>query len=196
MSRLRLVVGLGNPGPRYARTRHNAGFRLVERLAGDDAVWKDFEGLGRWARRDALMLAEPMTFMNESGRFVGALARFHKIPPAQTLVCFDDVALPLGRLRLRPSGSSGGQKGMQDIIERLGTPDIPRLRLGVGPQPPGMDSADYVLGRFTAEQEKQFEEVLGGACEAVLLAADEGLEAAMNRFNKMMPFSVERTENG
>lgn len=184
MSWLRLVVGLGNPGPRYARTRHNAGFRLVERLAGDDAVWKDFEGLGRWARRDSLMLAEPLTFMNESGRFVGALARFHKVAPAQTLVCFDDVALPLGRLRLRPSGSSGGQKGMQDIISRLGTQDIPRLRLGVGPQPPEMDSAAYVLGRFTAAEEKLFDEVLDEAREAVVLAADEGLETAMNRFNK------------
>ena len=187
MAAPRLVVGLGNPGPRYERTRHNAGFRLVERLAGEEAVWKDFQGLGRWTRRGALMLAEPLTYMNESGRFVASLARFHKIGPGELLVCFDDVALPLGRLRLRPSGSSGGQKGMESILAALGTKEIPRLRIGVGPQPPGWDSTDYVLGRFTAEQEKALSGALDGACEAVLKACAEGLEAAMNRFNAAAP---------
>lgn len=178
---LRLVVGLGNPGPKYARTRHNAGFRLLDSLG--EGPWRDFQGLGRVARREALLLAQPLTYMNESGRFVESLARFHKLRPDELLVCFDDVALPLGRLRLRPAGSSGGQKGMQSIIECLGTSEIPRLRLGVGPQPPGVDSTDFVLGRFTREEEAALEEVLARGREAVLMAASLGLEPAMNRCN-------------
>lgn len=182
MPALRLVVGLGNPGARYARTRHNAGFRLVESLAGE-ASWRDFRDLGRYARADDLLLAEPLTYMNESGRFVQAFSHFHKVAPAETLVCFDDVALPLGRLRLRLRGSSGGQKGMESILESLGTEEVPRLRIGVGPQPPGWDSADFVLSRFSAAEEKAFSDVLGEAGEAVRVAARGGLEPAMNRFN-------------
>lgn len=180
---LRLVVGLGNPGERYARTRHNVGFRLVEHLAGNDGVWKDFQGLGRVARWDSLILAEPLTYMNESGRFVQVLAHFHKIPPAEILVCFDDIALPLGRLRVRPSGSSGGQKGMLSIIQTLGTEELARLRVGVGPQPAGWDSADFVLSRFSGAEEKLLPEVFERAADAVRLAAEQGVPAAMNRFN-------------
>ena len=179
---LRLVVGLGNPGPRYARTRHNVGFRLVDRLAGE-AVWRDFRGLGQVCRAQGLILAKPMTFMNESGRFVQSLAHFHKFSPGLVLVCYDDVALPLGRLRLRPSGSSGGQKGMESVIACLGTEAIPRLRIGVGPQPPGLDSAAFVLARFQAEEEKALDEALAAAAAAVLTAAQDGLESAMNSCN-------------
>lgn len=180
---LRFIVGLGNPGPRYARTRHNIGFRLIEFMAGEGASWKDFQGAGRYVRKGGLILSEPMTFMNESGRFVGALGRFFKIPPEETLVCFDDVALPFGRIRLRAAGSSGGQKGMASIIESCGTQEIPRLRVGVGPQPPLMDSADFVLSRFSKEEESALEKVLQDAAGAVEAACAEGLEAAMNRFN-------------
>ncbi|MBI3554282.1 MAG: aminoacyl-tRNA hydrolase [Elusimicrobia bacterium] len=179
---MRLVVGLGNPGERYARTRHNVGFRFVERLA-DDAPWKDFRGLGRFARTDALLLAEPLTFMNESGSFVQSFAAFHKIEPREILVCYDDVALALGRLKVRPSGSSGGQKGMLSIIDTLGTEEIPRLRLGIGPQPAGWDSADFVLSRFGAAEEKALPEILDRAAQAVNLVLNEGIAAAMNRFN-------------
>ena len=179
---VRLVVGLGNPGPRYVRTRHNVGFRLVEKLAGDEA-WRDFQGLGLTCRAAGLLLAKPMTFMNESGRFVGALSRFYRIEPGSLLVCFDDVALPLGRLRLRSRGSSGGQKGMGSVISCLGTDDIPRLRLGVGPQLPGMDSAAFVLSRFKPEEEPVLEAALDEAAAAVRTASEEGLAAAMNRFN-------------
>lgn len=178
---LRLVVGLGNPGPKYARTRHNVGFRLLESLAG--TPWRDFQGLGRVARREALLLAQPLTYMNESGRFALALARFHKVRPEELLICFDDVALPLGRLRLRPGGSSGGQKGMQSIIERLGTLEIPRLRLGIGPQPPGMDATDFVLSRFTEKEEAVLADVLARGRDAVVRAASSGLDLAMNRCN-------------
>lgn len=178
---LRLVVGLGNPGPKYARTRHNVGFRLLESLA--ETPWLDFQGLGRVSRREALLLAQPLTYMNESGRFALALARAHKLRPEELLVCFDEVALPLGRLRLRPGGSSGGQKGMQSIIDRLGTSEIPRLRLGIGPQPPGVDATDFVLSRFTEKEETALDEVLARGRDAVLLAASAGLELAMNRCN-------------
>ncbi|MDD5657751.1 MAG: aminoacyl-tRNA hydrolase [Elusimicrobia bacterium] len=177
-----LVIGLGNPGPRYEKTRHNVGFRLADRLAEGES-WRDFQGLGTWCRKEGLLIGKPMTFMNESGRFVGALSRFHKIEPARVLVCFDDVALPLGRLRLRARGSSGGQKGMESVIAALGTEDIPRLRIGVGPQPPGMDAAAFVLARFRPPEAAALDEVLGSALEAVRAAAAEGLEAAMNRYN-------------
>lgn len=183
MAALRLVVGLGNPGERYARTRHNIGFRLVEHLAGADAFWKDFKGLGRTARWEELILAEPMTYMNESGRFVQSLAAFHKIAPAEILVCFDDITLPLGRLRVRPSGSSGGQKGMLSIIQTLGTDAIPRLRLGIGPQPAGWDSADFVLARFSCAEEAAMPDVLARGAEAVRMISSDGVAAAMNRFN-------------
>jgi len=178
---LRLVVGLGNPGARYARTRHNVGFRLLDSMAGEG--WRDFRGLGRIRREEELILAKPATYMNESGSFVAALSGFHRIPPAETLDCFDDVALPLGRLRLRAGGSSGGQKGMQSVIEALGTLEIPRLRIGIGPQPQGWDSTDFVLSPFAPQEERLLAEVLAEAREAVLLAAREGLAAAMNRFN-------------
>lgn len=181
---VRLVVGLGNPGPRYARTRHNVGFRLLELLGGEDAVWKDFQGLGSVARQGELLLGMPSTFMNESGRFVGALARFFKVPPQEALVCFDDIALPLGRLRLRKEGSSGGQKGMTSILSHLGTQAVPRLRVGIGPQPPMMKSEDYVLAPFSKAQEAELGAVLDDARGAVLLAASDGLDAAMNRYNK------------
>lgn len=176
------MVGLGNPGSRYARTRHNVGFRLLDHAAGESG-WKDFQGLGLTARVEGLILSKPQTFMNESGRLVAALSRYHKITPAEMLICFDDVALPLGRLRLRAAGSSGGQKGMESILESLSAPALPRLRIGIGPQPPGRDSADFVLSRFTASEEAGLPAVLERAWEAVLVVSKEGLEAAMNRFN-------------
>jgi PTH1 family peptidyl-tRNA hydrolase len=176
------VVGLGNPGPRYEKTRHNVGFRLAERL-GEDEPWRDFEGLGLCCKKGDLWLGKPMTFMNESGRFVGAFCRFHKIPPARVLVCFDDVALPLGRLRLRTGGSSGGQKGMESVLGTLGTQEVPRLRIGIGPQPAGMDSAAFVLSRFNRQEEEMLTDFLATAQAAVRCAIDQGLETAMNRFN-------------
>jgi PTH1 family peptidyl-tRNA hydrolase len=180
---LRLIIGLGNPGQRYARTRHNMGFRLLEALAPDQAPWKDFRGLGRFLREGNVILAQPLTYMNESGHFVEAFGHFYKIFPAEMLICFDDVALPLGRLRLKARGSSGGQKGMQSIIEALGTDEIPRLRIGVGPQPEDWDSTDFVLSSFSGPEEKTLTQVLDRAREAVCLAATEGISTAMNRFN-------------
>ncbi|MDE2040121.1 MAG: aminoacyl-tRNA hydrolase [Elusimicrobia bacterium] len=180
---MRLVVGLGNPGTRYARTRHNVGFMAVERLAAA-AQWKDFEhGLGLWAKDPSFLLAKPLTYMNESGDFVRRFSSYYKVGPEETLIVFDDVALPLGRLRIRAGGSSGGQKGMESIIGCLGTQNVPRLRVGIGPQPAGLDSAAFVLQRFSRAEEGDLNAVLDTAAEAVRRIAAEGLDAAMNRYN-------------
>jgi PTH1 family peptidyl-tRNA hydrolase len=179
---LRLVVGLGNPGERYARTRHNAGIRLVE-LLGGGANWKNFEGLGEYAKQGGLLLAKPLTYMNESGQFVGLFARFHKILPEETLICFDDIAIELGRLKIRTSGSSGGQKGMKSVLETFKTQDVARLRIGVGLKPEGVDAANFVLSPFSRSEEKILEQALERARLAVETAVKDGLPAAMNLFN-------------
>lgn len=182
---MRLVVGLGNPGDEYERTRHNVGFRLVDRLAGGESWTQKFEG--EFLRKGELLLARPLTYMNESGRFVGALARFFKVAAEDVLVCYDEIALPLGRLRLRPSGSAGGQNGMRSVISHLGTDKVPRLRIGIGPQPEGMPSEVYVLKKFSKEQEEQLPSVLDRAAQAVDVFVSQGLEPAMNRFNSDEP---------
>lgn len=181
---LKLVVGLGNPGPEYERTRHNVGFRLADRLVGEaDSFWKDFKGLGVAAKWGDVWVGKPMTYMNESGQFVRAFAGYHNVPVSEMLVVYDELALPLGKLRLRKKGSAGGQKGMLSILRHLGTEEVPRLRLGIGPQPERMDSADFVLSRFKPAEEKDLEAALALAEEAVRLVRDEGLDAAMNRYN-------------
>lgn len=181
---LKLVVGLGNPGPEYERTRHNVGFRLVDRMVGEaGSFWKDFSGLGVAAKAGGLWLAKPMTYMNESGRFVRAFADFHKIPASEVLVVYDEIALPLGRIRLRAKGSAGGQKGMLSILKHMGTEEVPRLRIGIGPQPERMDSADYVLGRFSKAQEAELGEVFSLSEQAVGVVREQGIQEAMNRYN-------------
>lgn len=181
---IRLVVGLGNPGERYERTRHNVGFRVVEHLGGAEAEWKEYQkGLGRFARRGSLFLAEPLTYMNESGDFVQPFAAFYKIAPDEILLVSDEIALPLGKLRIRKGGSAGGQNGLKSVFARMGTQEIPRLRVGIGPQPSFMDSADFVLQKFSPAEEKQLGEVIEQAGAAVLTAVENGLETAMNRYN-------------
>ena len=187
MGVIRAVIGLGNPGERYERTRHNVGFRVVEHLAGAQD-WKQFQkGLGRFARRGPLFLAEPLTYMNEAGRFAQAFAAFYKIAPEDILIISDDIALDFGRLRLRLEGSAGGQKGMQSVIDCLGTQGIPRLRVGIGPQPAGVDSADFVLRRFSSAEARGLAEVIEQAGAAALTAVEDGVDAAMNRFNAASP---------
>jgi PTH1 family peptidyl-tRNA hydrolase len=182
---LRLVVGLGNPGEEYSRTRHNVGFMLADRLAGESADWKWFEGdLGQWTRSpSSIYIVKPMTYMNLSGDCVQRFAAFYKIKPEEILVVTDDLALPLGRLRIRKEGSAGGQKGLKHILERMGTQAVPRLRVGIGPQPQFMDSAAFVLQKFKSDEQKIMEEVLGTAVEAVGVTAEAGLDSAMNRYN-------------
>ncbi len=181
---LRLVVGLGNPGSEYERTRHNVGFRLVDRLVGGaDPFWKDFKGLGVAAKWGDVWVAKPMTFMNESGQFVRAFAGYNNIPVPDILVVYDEISLPLGKLRLRTKGSAGGQKGMLSILRHLGTEDVARLRIGIGPQPEKMDSADFVLSRFKPAEEKDLDAALDLSVDAIKVVLENGVDAAMNRFN-------------
>lgn len=149
--------------------------------------WKSWESSGEYARceisgRDVFII-KPLTYMNLSGTAVGSFMRFKKVPPQDLLVCFDDLSLPCGRIRIRKTGSAGGQNGMKHIIAQLGTQDIPRLRLGIGPQPSFMDSADFVLSKFKPDEKPLFDAGLNTALAAVKLIAAEGVDAAMNKFN-------------
>ena len=184
-----LVVGLGNPGPRYAANRHNVGFRCLDLLSTAHGLTFDRRqkragvALGAIHGR-RVVLAKPQTFMNESGRAVVPLARFYRVPAGRLLVVYDDLDLPLGRMRLRPEGGSGGHKGMRSIIEHLGDQDFSRLRIGIGRPPGRMDPAAYVLQDFSAEEEPLVEEVLERAMAAVETWLREGVEAAMGRYNR------------
>ncbi|MBR4681703.1 MAG: aminoacyl-tRNA hydrolase [Elusimicrobiaceae bacterium] len=183
-----LLVGLGNPGTEYARTRHNVGFRILDAAANKwGAEWKPWQKLGEYAKVSVggadVFLLKPLTYMNESGRAVSSLARFYKITPQNCVICFDEAALPVGQLRLRKSGSSGGQKGMKSVIEQLGTQDIPRLRLGIGPKPEKMDLVNFVLGKFSREEEDILARTLTRAVSALETYLSHGIEKAMDRFN-------------
>jgi peptidyl-tRNA hydrolase, PTH1 family len=187
---VKLIVGLGNPGREYAATRHNIGFMVVDRLAhklGLAVEKKKFNALlGQGQiRSEKVLLAKPQTYMNLSGEAVTALLNWYKLEPADLIVVFDDLDLPPGKLRIRPEGSSGGHKGMESIILALGTDGFPRLRIGVGrPEIPDFDSADYVLSRLTAGEVKIFEEAVNLAVDAICCLVGEGLETAMNEYNK------------
>ena len=183
-----LIIGLGNPGREYAQTRHNAGFLLVDRLAerlGTRFRRLQFKALTTDARYgDAkIILAKPQTYMNLSGQAVGALVRFYKVPPEHLLVAYDDLDLPLGTVRLRPKGGHGGHKGMRSIIERLGTQEFPRLRLGIGRPPGRMDAADYVLQRFSPAELTAMETAWTRGIEGIFRWLEDGLDAAMNFVN-------------
>jgi PTH1 family peptidyl-tRNA hydrolase len=183
-----MIVGLGNPGDKYRNTRHNIGFdclSLLHEQMGRPAVQAKFESQlvrGALAGRETC-LVWPQTFMNCSGRAVAQVARFYKVPIENILVVCDDLSLPLGKLRLRRSGSSGGQKGLGDILKSLGSQDVPRLRIGIDPTPPEWDTADYVLSRFSAEDRPLVAGALTKAKEAIECWLTQGLEVAMNRFN-------------
>ncbi len=197
MTELALVVGLGNPGDRYVGTRHNVGWEvldaLVRRLAADPSRPTRVDRLDCRALTGRVkigatpvLLAKPQTYMNLSGESVKGLLLKHGVPPERMLVVSDDVALPVGRLRIRPSGSSGGQKGLQNVIDCLGTDGFPRLRIGIAGDHfrPGEDKADYVLERFSKAERAALAPVLGTACEAIESFVADGLDAAMNRFNR------------
>lgn len=181
----RLIVGLGNPGREYSGTRHNVGFMVLDRIA--DAAGARFRVDRKWRAEVAssgdVWLCKPQTYMNLSGESVNALARFHKIGPASVLVVLDDMALPLGRLRLRESGSAGGHNGLKSIIEHLGTRDVPRLRMGIGAASEGA-ATDHVLGKFALAERPLVEQSLERAAEAIQFAQGHGLQAAMNQFNQ------------
>lgn len=190
MESLRLVVGLGNPGADYARTRHNAGFMVVQEIASRvSAQWnfeKKFNARVAKAERGAtkLLLAEPQTYMNASGEAVGALLNFYRVPVAGLLVVVDDADLPFGEIRMRPKGSSGGHHGLESIEQHLGTREFARLKVGIGRTVDGRrEITNYVLGKFSAAETKLLEKVLKRAADQVECWASEGAEKAMNRFN-------------
>jgi len=182
---IRLVVGLGNPGPEYERTRHNVGFMVLDRLAADWRLeWQRSVKWGAyWAKAERVWLVKPMTYMNRSGDPLLAVAQFHKIAAGEILPVLDDMALPLGRLRVRLEGSSGGHNGLESIITTFGTDLIPRLRVGIGASP-SAGAIDYVLGRFFAEELPAVEKTVSRAAEAVKCAIDKSVLSAMNSFNK------------
>jgi PTH1 family peptidyl-tRNA hydrolase len=182
---IRLVVGLGNPGLEHAATRHNIGFMVADQLAAQ--LGSTWERSTKWdavlAKGADVLLAKPTSYMNRSGYPLVAIARYYKIGPAQILVVLDDMALPLGRLRLRASGGSGGHNGLESIIAQFGTEDIPRLRIGIG-EPPPAGSVDHVLSRFFDEEKPIVRSAMDRAVKAVKCAIDNDLISAMNIFNK------------
>lgn len=186
--KIRLIVGLGNPGAEYALTRHNIGFMVLDRLAADvAATWeKSSRAEAALAKSGDLILMKPLTFMNHSGFPVVAVSQFYKIDAAEMLIVFDDFALPLGRLRIRPDGGTGGHNGMESIIVQLGTDKIPRLRIGIG-SAPDHGAVDHVLGRFFEEEQPLVRSTIDRAVDAVKCAIDKGLVSAMNTFNNFAP---------
>jgi PTH1 family peptidyl-tRNA hydrolase len=182
---IRLVAGLGNPGPEYATTRHNIGFMVADQLAAQfGSTW---EKSTKWATllakcRD-VFVAKPMSYMNRSGYPLLAIAQFYKIKSPEILVIVDDMALPLGRLRLRARGGSGGHNGLESVIVQFGTEEIPRLRVGIG-EAPLAGSVDYVLSCFFEEEKPIIRSAIDRAVEAVKCAIDNDLISAMNIFNK------------
>jgi peptidyl-tRNA hydrolase, PTH1 family len=199
LENLYFIAGLGNPGLEYANTRHNIGFVLTDRLAARwRAAWaleKKFQARLARVERDGrkVILGQPQTFMNASGETVGAVARFYQLPPERILVAVDDADLPLGQLRLRPEGSSGGHHGLESVEQQLGTRAYPRLRLGIGRRSEDhREITDYVLGRFEAAERKTVEDVLDRAVRQVECWLGAGIQEAMNEFNGAVTAPAEK----
>ncbi len=188
-----LIVGLGNPGREYERTRHNTGFRAIDLLAEKLGCRIDrakFQGLyGQSVYNGCkLFLLKPQTFMNLSGRSVVQMSAFFDIPPERIIVLFDDISLEPGRLRIRGNGSAGGHNGIKSIIQELGSQDFPRVKIGVGAKPhPDFDLADWVLSGFSAAEEKALSFSLKNATDAALYITEHGVSAAANAFNGAHP---------
>jgi PTH1 family peptidyl-tRNA hydrolase len=187
---MRLIVGLGNPGKEYRETRHNVGFKVVDEIArrhdlalamAPSQVPEAF--IAKKYGPEPLLVAKPLTFMNRSGDAVAALSRYYDIAPADLLVVVDEVALPFGRLRARARGSAGGHNGLKSVIERLGTMEFPRLRLGVGRGDSRRDLADHVLSKFEADEQSALEEFITRAADAAEMFAVDGIEKVMNAYN-------------
>ena len=184
---MKLIVGLGNPGPEYAHTRHNAGFMAVEKLANRHAITgvksKFHAGvLGGRIAGEKVLLMQPTTYMNRSGLAVGEALAFYKLEPADLIVLVDDLALDCGQLRLRATGSAGGHNGLSDTERRLGTRDYPRLRIGIDPRG-RVPQVDYVLGKFTPDQLDRLDPALYRACDCVEAWLTDGIERAMTMYN-------------
>ncbi len=184
-----IIAGLGNPTREYDKTRHNVGFETIDRLADklgisvEERKHRAFCGKGIIGG-EKVILAKPQTFMNLSGESIRSIADFYKISPEQIIVICDDINLTEGQLRIRGKGSAGGHNGLKNIIAHLGTENFPRVRIGVGQKPEGMDLADYVLGRFPKQQQELMEEAYKNAADAVCMMIEEGEQAAMNYYNR------------
>lgn len=185
-----IVVGLGNPGKKYEATRHNTGFMALEALAEkldvrvDRVRFQSLTGEGRIGDKRVLLMM-PQTFMNNSGQAVRDAMQFYKLPPEQVLVMFDDISLPVGKLRVRRKGSSGGQKGMESILYLTGSDAFPRVKLGVGQKPhPEYDLAAWVLSKYTPAEQKDVLEAAKNAAEAACLIVNGDIDTAMNRYSK------------
>ena len=188
-----LIVGLGNPGAEYARTRHNTGFLALDELAGmlgvkvERSRFRALTGTANY-RGNKLILMKPQTYMNASGLAVEPAAHFYKVPPERVLVIFDDISLPVGRLRVRKDGSAGGHNGLKSIIHELGSENFPRVKVGVGAKPhPDYDLADWVLSTVSKDEQPAFQAALKNAAEAALTVIDEGVPAAAAKFNGKLP---------
>lgn len=189
MEPMHLIVGLGNPGADYAKTRHNAGFLLVERLA---ELWKSgwanerkfvcrMAKAGRCGKK--VLLAEPQTFMNLSGEAVGSLVKYYQLPLEKILVVVDDADLPFGEIRLRPGGGSGGHHGLESVMQHLGSKEYARLRIGIGRKNEAREITNHVLGKFASGEQELLEKVLGRAAGQVECWLSDGLQKAMSQFN-------------
>ncbi|HOX57172.1 MAG TPA: aminoacyl-tRNA hydrolase [Candidatus Paceibacterota bacterium] len=200
MENLYLIVGLGNPGAEYARTRHNAGFLTVQRLAERwRAVWayeKKFNArlaAAQRANRRAL-LCEPQTYMNSSGEAVGMVMAFYQVPAKRLLVVVDDADLPLGEIRMRPGGGSGGHHGLESIERHVGTCEYARLRIGIGRQSGAREIAGHVLGRFSSTEAALADRVVGVASDQAETWLDAGIQKAMSQFNGVVTGSANERE--
>src|SRR5579863_10410100 len=198
---MKLIVGLGNPGREYAGTRHNIGFEVLDKLAArlgwisgpsdfDRQARSNFDGLTLdgpasfgSGKQERLLLLKPLTYMNLSGKAVQAARAFYQLSNDDLMIVLDDLALPCGKIRLRPNGSTGGHNGLADIQRALGTSDYPRLRVGIDPKPDRVPQRDYVLGRFTEDQRKRVAPAIDRAAEALMCWAESGMVVVMNRFN-------------
>jgi PTH1 family peptidyl-tRNA hydrolase len=189
---MRLLVGLGNPGRRYRSTPHNAGFRVCDRFVdqhGLGAPGRKFQGQlwrGQF-RGEEIGVLKPETYMNVSGAAVAEAVRYLPLEAEDLIVVFDDMDLPLGRLRIRPRGGSGGHRGLQSIIDSLGTNDFPRVRVGVGRPPTGWKATGYLLGRLGKESQGRLEQAVDRAVGAIETLLSSGIEEAMNRYNPSPP---------
>jgi PTH1 family peptidyl-tRNA hydrolase len=182
------LAGLGNPGKEYEQNRHNIGFMVLNRFAT-----KHGESFSKYEKqalitkfsieKKRLILAKPQTFMNRSGKAIVPLVRYYKIPLENMLIAYDDIDLPFGIIRIRPSGGAGGHKGLASIINQLGTNKFPRMRIGIGRPPGKQNAASYVLKNFSASESDDLEIILETSCEAMIVFLQDGIEAAMNRFN-------------
>lgn len=183
-----LIAGLGNPTKTYAGTRHNIGFEVLDCLADRCGIsvnakkYKALYGMGQIEGQKVLLM-KPQTFMNLSGEAVSAMASYYKIQPQQMIVIYDDINLPTGQLRVRKKGSAGGHNGVKNIIERTGSSDFMRVRVGIGEKPEGWDLADYVLSKFSKTERPLMEEAIDDAASAVILMIGQGADVAMNRYN-------------